>query len=138
MQRYAERWTRSARRSIALHDAGIEVILDVVYNHTAEGDHLGRTLSFRGIDNASYYWLKPKQPRFYENFTGCGNALNLSHPMVLPMVVDSLRHWVEACGVDGFRFDLATTLARGPHGFDGHRAVLRSDLGRIRCWPTSS
>jgi isoamylase len=102
-----------------LHDAGIEVILDVVYNHTAEGDQLGRTLSFRGIDNASYYWLKPKQPRYYENFTGCGNALNLSHPMVRKMVIDSLRYWVEAVGVDGFRFDLATTLARGEHGFDG-------------------
>ena len=102
-----------------LHDAGIEVILDVVYNHTAEGDHLGPTLSFRGIDNASYYWLNPKQPRYYENFTGCGNSLDLSHPMVLAMVVDSLRHWVEAAGIDGFRFDLATTLARGPHGFDG-------------------
>ena len=71
-----------------LHDAGIEVILDVVYNHTAEGDHLGRTLSFRGIDNKSYYWLKDGEPRFYENFTGCGNALNLSHPMVRGMVVE--------------------------------------------------
>ena len=101
-----------------LHDAGIEVILDVVYNHTAEGDHLGRTLSFRGIDNASYYWLKPKQLRFYENFSGCGNVLNLSHPMVLAMVLDSMRHWVEAADIDGFRFDLATSLARGPGGFD--------------------
>ena len=109
-----------------LHDAGIEVILDVVYNHTAEGDHLGRTLSFRGIDNKSYYWLKDGEPRFYENFTGCGNALNLSHPMVRAMVVDSLRHWVEACDVDGFRFDLATTLARGPHGFDGHSAFFQA------------
>jgi glycogen operon protein len=109
------------RTTIArLHDAGIEVILDVVYNHTAEGNQLGRTLSFRGIDNKSYYWLCPGHPRLYENFTGCGNALNLSHPMVRMMVVDSLRHWVEACGVDGFRFDLATTLARGPHGFEGH------------------
>jgi isoamylase len=103
-----------------LHDAGIEVILDVVYNHTAEADHLGRTLSFRGIDNKSYYWLNPVHPRFYENFTGCGNALNLSHPMVRTMVVDSLRYFVETCGVDGFRFDLATTLARGPHGFESH------------------
>ena len=109
-----------------LHDAGIEVILDVVYNHTAEGDHLGRTLSFRGIDNKSYYWLKDGEPRFYENFTGCGNALNLSHPMVRAMVVDSLRHWVEACDVDGFRFDLATTLARGPDGFDGHAAFFQA------------
>jgi isoamylase len=109
-----------------LHDAGIEVILDVVYNHTAEGDHLGRTLSFRGIDNKSYYWLKADQPRFYENFTGCGNALNLSHPMVLRMVVDSLRYWVEIGGVDGFRFDLATTLARGPHGFDPHAPFFQA------------
>ncbi len=109
-----------------LHDAGIEVILDVVYNHTAEGDHLGRTLSFRGIDNASYYWLKPKQPRYYENFTGCGNALNLSHPMVAAMVIDSLRHWVETASVDGFRFDLATTLARGPHGFDDRSPFLQA------------
>ena len=109
-----------------LHDAGIEVILDVVYNHTAEGDHLGPTLTFRGIDNASYYWLNPKQPRYYENFTGCGNSLDLSHPMVVAMVVDSLRHWVEAAGIDGFRFDLATTLARGPHGFDGLSPFLQA------------
>ena len=79
-----------------LHDAGIEVILDVVYNHTAEGNHLGPTLSFRGIDNASYYWLLPGKPRFYDDFTGCGNALNLSHPRVLQMVMDSLRYWVQA------------------------------------------
>ncbi len=103
-----------------LHDAGIEVILDVVYNHTAEGDHLGRTLSFRGIDNRSYYWLKSGNLRLYADFTGCGNALNLSHPMVRTMVLDSLRHWVETCDVDGFRFDLATTLARGADGFDVH------------------
>jgi glycogen operon protein len=109
-----------------LHEAGMEVILDVVYNHTAEGDHLGRTLSFRGIDNKSYYWLKADVPRFYENFTGCGNALKLSHPMVLRMVVDSLRYWVEVGGVDGFRFDLATTLARGPHGFDSHAPFFQA------------
>jgi len=101
-----------------LHDAGIEVILDVVYNHTAEGNHLGPTLSFRGIDNASYYWLKPDNPRFYDDFTGCGNSVNLTHPRVLQMVMDSLRYWVEIGHVDGFRFDLATTLARGPNGFD--------------------
>ena len=101
-----------------LHDAGIEVILDVVYNHTAEGDQLGRTLSFRGIDNRSYYWLKSGASRLYENFTGCGNALNLTHPRVRAMVVDSLRYWVEACDVDGFRFDLASTLVRGANGFD--------------------
>src|SRR6266481_4558314 len=96
-----------------LHDAGIEVMLDVVYNHTAEGNHLGPTLSFRGIDNASYYWLKPDNPRFYDDFTGCGSSVNLTHPRVLQMVMDSLRYWVEVCHVDGFRFDLATTLARG-------------------------
>jgi isoamylase len=101
-----------------LHEAGIEVILDVVYNHTAEGNHLGPTLSFRGIDNTSYYRLLPDQPRYYDDVTGCGNALNLAHPRVLQMVMDSLRYWVEVCHVDGFRFDLATTLARGPGGFD--------------------
>jgi isoamylase len=113
-----------------LHDAGIEVILDVVYNHTAEGNHLGPTLSFRGIDNASYYWLLPDQPRYYVDFTGCGNALNLTHPRVLQMVMDSLRYWVEVCHVDGFRFDLATTLGRGRDGFDGgvpFFAAMRQD-----------
>jgi glycogen operon protein len=107
-----------------LHDAGIEVMLDVVYNHTAEGNQLGPTLSFRGIDNASYYWLKPNEPRYYDDFTGCGNSLNLSHPRVLQMVMDSLRYWVEVCHVDGFRFDLATTLGRGANGFDGGSAFL--------------
>jgi isoamylase len=107
-----------------LHDAGIEVMLDVVYNHTAEGNHLGPTLSFRGIDNASYYWLKPDQPRYYDDFTGCGNSVNLTHPRVLQMVMDSLRYWVEVCHVDGFRFDLATTLARGPNGFDRNTPFL--------------
>ena len=101
-----------------LHDAGIEVILDVVYNHTCEGNHLGPTLSFRGIDNTSYYWLSKDQPRYYEDFTGTGNALNLTHPRVLQMVMDLLRYWVEIGHVDGFRFDLATTLGRGPNGFD--------------------
>jgi glycogen operon protein len=98
----------------ALHDAGIEVILDVVYNHTAEGNHMGPTLCYRGVDNASYYWLTPDQPRYYENFTGTGNALKLTHPRVLQMVMDSLRLWVEAYHVDGFRFDLASTLGRTP------------------------
>src|SRR5467141_3718976 len=107
-----------------LHDAGIEVMLDVVYNHTAEGNHLGPTLSFRGIDNASYYWLKPDNPRFYDDFTGCGSSVNLKHPRVLQMVMDSLRYWVEVCHVDGFRFDLATTLARGPNGFDRNSAFF--------------
>jgi isoamylase len=107
-----------------LHDAGIEVMLDVVYNHTAEGNHMGPTLSFRGIDNASYYWLKKDNPRFYDDFTGCGSSVNLTHPRVLQMVMDSLRYWVEVCHVDGFRFDLATTLARGPDGFDRNSAFL--------------
>jgi len=107
-----------------LHDAGIEVMLDVVYNHTAEGNHMGPTLSFRGIDNASYYWLMPDQPRYYDDFTGCGNSLNLTHPRVLQMVMDSLRYWVEVCHVDGFRFDLASTLARGSNGFDRASAFL--------------
>jgi isoamylase len=107
-----------------LHDAGIEIILDVVYNHTAEGNHLGPTLNFRGIDNTSYYWLLPDQPRYYDDFTGCGNALNLTHPRVLQMVMDSLRYWVEMCHVDGFRFDLAATLGRGPAGFDRSAAFF--------------
>ncbi len=113
-----------------LHDAGIEVILDVVYNHTCEGNHLGPTLSFRGIDNTSYYWLSKDQPRYYENFAGTGNALNLTHPRVLQMVMDSLRYWVEIGHVDGFRFDLATTLGRGPNGFDAGAsffAAIRQD-----------
>ncbi|WP_458757070.1 glycogen debranching protein GlgX [Afipia sp. TerB] len=107
-----------------LHDAGIEVLLDVVYNHTAEGNHLGPTLSFRGIDNKSYYWLVPDKPRYYDDFTGTGNSLNLTHPRVLQMVMDSLRYWVEVCHVDGFRFDLASTLARGSNGFDRGSAFL--------------
>jgi isoamylase len=95
-----------------LHSAGIEVILDVVYNHTAEGNHLGPTLSFRGIDNASYYRLMPEDPRFYMDFTGTGNTLNLQHPRVLQLIMDSLRYWVLEMHVDGFRFDLASALAR--------------------------
>jgi isoamylase len=102
----------------ALHAAGIEVILDVVYNHTAEGNELGPTLCFRGIDNQSYYWLSPDNARHTMDFTGCGNSLRLSHPRVLQLVVDSLRYWVEVMHVDGFRFDLAVTLGRGPAGFD--------------------
>lgn len=108
----------------ALHDAGIEVILDVVYNHTAEGNEMGPTYSFRGIDNASYYHLRPGQERYYEDFTGCGNALNLQHPRVLQLVMDSLRYWVEVMHVDGFRFDLATTLARQNGEFDSHAGFL--------------
>jgi len=101
-----------------LHDAGIEVILDVVYNHTAEGNHMGPTLCFRGVDNASYYRLLPDDRRHYINDTGTGNTLNLSPPRVLQMVLDSLTYWVEQMHVDGFRFDLAATLGREDHGFD--------------------
>jgi glycogen operon protein len=109
-----------------LHDAGIEVILDVVYNHTAEGNERGPTLAFRGIDNRSYYRLMPDEPRYYINDTGTGNTLNLSHPRVLQMVTDSLRFWVQEMHVDGFRFDLATILAREPHGFDEGGGFLDS------------
>lgn len=96
----------------SLHSAGIEVILDVVYNHTCEGNQLGPTLSLRGIDNAAYYIASPDNPRYYDDFTGCGNTLNLEHPRALQMVMDSLRYWVEEMHVDGFRFDLASALAR--------------------------
>jgi glycogen operon protein len=98
-----------------LHAAGIEVILDVVYNHTAEGDQLGPTLSFRGLDNRSYYRVRDDDPRFYMDFSGCGNALNVRHPQVLALIMDSLRYWVLEMRVDGFRFDLASALARGFH-----------------------
>ncbi|WP_206956167.1 glycogen debranching protein GlgX [Trinickia acidisoli] len=108
------------------HDAGLEVVLDVVYNHTAEGNERGPTLSFRGIDNASYYRLLPEQPRYYINDTGTGNTLNLSHPRVLQMVMDSLRYWVGEMNVDGFRFDLATILGREPYGFDEGGGFLHS------------
>jgi len=95
-----------------LHEAGIEVILDVVYNHTAEGNHLGPTLSMRGIDNASYYRLVDGQPEYYMDYTGTGNTLNVRHPHTLQLIMDSLRYWVLEMHVDGFRFDLAATLAR--------------------------
>lgn len=102
-----------------MHDAGIEVILDVVYNHTAEGNHLGPTLSWRGIDNRTYYYLMEGDERHYNDFTGTGNSLELRHPYVLRMVTDSLRYWAEEMRVDGFRFDLATTLARvGGHYYE--------------------
>ncbi len=101
-----------------LHDAGLEVILDVVYNHTAEGNEKGPTLSFKGIDNASYYRLLPDDARYYINDTGTGNTFNLSHPRVLQLVLDSLRYWATEMRVDGFRFDLATILGREAHGFD--------------------
>lgn len=120
-----------------LHAAGIEVILDVVYNHTAEGDQRGPTLCYRGFDNASYYSLNADNPRYYANDTGCGNTLNVAHPFVLRMVLDSLRFWVECMGVDGFRFDLATTMGREDYGFDpegGFFDALRQDpvLSRVR------
>ena len=101
-----------------LHSAGIEVLLDVVYNHTAEGNQLGPTLSFRGIDNAAYYRLLAENPRYYMDFTGTGNTLNLQHPRVLQMLMDSLRYWVLEMHVDGFRFDLASALARELHDVD--------------------
>ncbi|OFX12574.1 MAG: glycogen debranching enzyme GlgX [Alphaproteobacteria bacterium RIFOXYD12_FULL_60_8] len=100
------------------HDEGIEVILDVVYNHTGEGGHLGPTISLKGIDNASYYRLVPGDERHYVNDTGCGNTININHPRVLQMVMDSLRYWAEEMHVDGFRFDLAAALGRSAHGFD--------------------
>ncbi|MCV0397256.1 MAG: glycogen debranching protein GlgX [Rhizobiaceae bacterium] len=108
-----------------LHEAGIEVILDVVYNHTAEGSQLGPTLSFRGIDNASYYILGDDR-RYYYDTTGCGNTVNLRNRRVLQMVMDSLRYWVEECHVDGFRFDLATALGRDRHAFDQHSVFLEA------------
>ncbi|GKS56963.1 glycogen operon protein GlgX homolog [Nitrospira sp.] len=101
-----------------LHSAGIEVILDVVYNHTAEGNHLGPTLSFRGIDNASYYRLVDHDRRYYMDYTGCGNTLNVTHPRTLQLIMDSLRYWVTDMHVDGFRFDLASALARELHAVD--------------------
>ncbi|MFO0729564.1 MAG: glycogen debranching protein GlgX [Nitrospiraceae bacterium] len=101
-----------------LHSAGIEVILDVVYNHTAEGNHLGPTLSFRGIDNAAYYRLMEDDKRYYMDYTGCGNTLNVTHPRALQLIMDSLRYWVTEMHVDGFRFDLAAALARELHAVD--------------------
>src|SRR6202012_2886810 len=108
------------------HDAGIEMILDVVYNHTSEGNEPGPTLSFKGIDNASYYRLMPDKPRYYINDTGTGNTVNLSHARVMQMVTDSLRYWVQETEVDGFRFDLGTILAREPSGFDHQSAFLKT------------
>ncbi len=102
----------------ALHRAGIEVILDVVYNHTAEGNHLGPMLSFRGVDNVSYYRTMAESPRFYMDYTGTGNSLNPAHPSVLRLIMDSLRYFVVECHVDGFRFDLASALARELHEVD--------------------
>ncbi len=120
---FANEFKRSVNH---LHAAGLEVILDVVYNHTAEGNELGPTLSMKGIDNANYYRLLPDQPRYYINDTGTGNTLNLSHQRVLQMVSDSLRYWATEMRVDGFRFDLATILAREPYGFDEGGGFLDS------------
>ncbi|AOF87323.1 glycogen debranching enzyme GlgX [Hydrogenophaga sp. RAC07] len=120
-----------------MHEAGIEVILDVVYNHTAEGNELGPTLAFRGIDNASYYRLAHDSLRHYQDFTGCGNTLNMQHPRVLQLLMDSLRYWVTEMHVDGFRFDLASALARELHAVDRLSAffdILRQDpvLSRVK------
>ncbi len=108
----------------ALHAAGLEVVLDVVYNHTPEGNEWGPTLSFRGLDNASWYHLQSADKARYENHTGCGNTLNIAHPQVTQFVLDSLRHWVQEMGVDGFRFDLAPVLGRTPLGFDANAAFF--------------
>jgi isoamylase len=130
-QRYASRQTPGAQvnefKSMvkALHAEGIEVILDVVYNHTCEGNHLGPTLSLRGIDNATYYWLMPES-RYYLDFTGVGNSLNASNPEAARLIVDSLRYWVSEMHVDGFRFDLAATLGRVGRGeFDRHAPIFQ-------------
>ncbi|ACA21056.1 glycogen debranching enzyme GlgX [Methylobacterium sp. 4-46] len=111
-----------------LHAAGIEVLIDVVYNHTCEADREGPSLSFRGIDNAAYYKLRPDDRRDCLDFTGCGNTLDVAHPRVMQMVLDSLRHWVQTYRVDGFRFDLASSLARSPHDFSPRAAVLQAML----------
>jgi glycogen operon protein len=128
--RYAsapEQCLREFKEMVAsFHDAGLEVILDVVYNHTAEGNERGPTLSFKGIDNASYYRLLPEQRRYYINDTGTGNTLNLSHPNVMEMVTDSLRYWVSELHIDGFRFDLGTILAREANGFDNQSGFLKA------------
>jgi len=121
----------------ALHAAGIEVILDVVYNHTAEGNQCGPTLRFRGLDNANYYFLSPEDPRYFMDFTGCGNTLRMGHPRVLQLITDSLRYWVQEMHVDGFRFDLATALARESIDADtlgGFFSIIQQDpiLSRVK------
>jgi glycogen operon protein len=134
----ADRATAELREAVeALHAAGLEVILDVVYNHSAEGDEFGPTISFRGLDNASWYRLLPDDPARYVNWSGCGNTLNLNHPRVVQFVLDSLRFWAEEVGVDGFRFDLATVLGRTQSEFDPNApffVALRQDptLSRLR------
>ncbi len=127
-QRYSSSGTRGEQVNEfkamvkALHQAGLEVILDVVYNHTCEGNHLGPTLSFRGLDNATYYWLEDHDLSRYRDFTGCGNSLDAGHLQVVKLMLDSLRYWVSEMHVDGFRFDLATTLARSRTGAFDPRA----------------
>ena len=126
------------RRAVQnLHQAGIELVMDVVYNHTCEGNELGPTLSFRGLDNASYYRLLPDNPRHCIDDTGCGNTVNTSHPRVIQMIMDSLRYWVQEFHIDGFRFDLGVALGREPHGFDpncGLFDAIRQDpvLARVK------
>ncbi len=120
-----EEQVREFKRMVkALHGGGIEVILDVVYNHTGEGNHQGPILCFRGIDNATYYRLVDDDPRYYMDFTGCGNSLNVSHPQVLKLIMDSLRYWVTEMHVDGFRFDLASALARELYEVDSLAAFF--------------
>ena len=118
--------TRAEFRTMvdALHAAGLEVLIDVVFNHTAEGNETGPTLSFRGLDNATYYGLQHDDRARYSNITGCGNTVNVAHPRVTQLVLDSLRYWIEAMGVDGFRFDLAPVLGRTRHGFDSYAAFF--------------
>ena len=134
----ASRSTKEFKTMVkTLHSAGIEVILDVVYNHTAEGNHLGPTLSFKGIDNSVYYRLQTDNPRYYRDYTGCGNTLNLEHPRVLQLVMDSLRYWVQEMHVDGFRFDLAASLGREQHAVNHFGAffdILHQDpiLSRVK------
>lgn len=113
-----------------LHAEGIEVILDVVYNHTAEGNQCGPTLCYRGIDNASYYRLSQEHPRYYEDFTGCGNTLSMQNQVGLRLLMDSLRYWVTEMHVDGFRFDLASALARELHGWNKLSSFFDA-IGRI-------
>jgi glycogen operon protein len=120
-----------------LHSAGIEVILDVVYNHTCEGNHMGPTLCFKGVDNAVYYKQVLEQPRYYRDYTGCGNTLEVNHPRVLQLIMDSLRYWVQEMHVDGFRFDLTSTLGRDHHFVDMRGSffdIIRQDpvLSRVK------
>ncbi len=127
--RYWSRTTSSPRSEFremvdTLHSAGLEVLIDVVYNHTAEAGSNGPTICYRGLDHASYYRLQPNDPSYCENLTGCGNTVNVAHPRVTQMVLDSLRYWVTTFGVDGFRFDLAPVLGRRAHGFDTEAAFF--------------